>query len=331
MSIDFTKMKVADMRAELVRLTGINIEEAEAITGKSMLAERIIEARVRLGLDNDASVSFENAEMENTPLIKARVVSEDDEDYEEPVEEAVPVPSIGSPLWQDYVLSHLNDDEFQTKDGKKFPKAAGLRRVVQILCGDIVGSGPVREYIGSDSATVVYEVVIEWRKGLALPQYMSEHEIMNLKLPVRKFTEVADCTPENTPAPYNKHASATASTKAAGRVFKSILQLTCHTAEEMNLATAEAQSTDDVKSVEVSVGDMDADPISKVQKTIIAQLGDRLNIDIVKALDFHGFNTDVSTLTRNEAKAFIVILNRYQTDVTDASMEIPDLIKSTPV
>lgn len=315
MSIDYTKWDVGAIRAELVKLTGANIQDVEAIKGKANLVERLIEARQSLGLDDAGlSVNFGEVEMETKPLIRTY--------GDESEEEEVPAPTMGSPEWEEFVLAHLSDKEVTVKDGKRFPKAHGLRRVAEILCGPIVGSGPIREYISNGYATIVYEVKIQWTKGLNLPDRMSEHELMNLNIPIRTFTEVADCTISNTPSPYNLHAPATASSKAQGRVFKSILQLSCHTAEEMGLALETEE-----KTVEMSISNMENDGLSKVQRIMIDKLSDRLDIDVSKALEFHSLNPDINKLTRVEASSFIVILNKYQTDVTDASMQIPDIIK----
>jgi hypothetical protein len=159
---------------------------------------------------------------------------------------------------------------------------------------------------------------------LTCSAYIPERELENMKLPIRTFTEVADCSKENTPHPYNLHPSATACTKAAGRVYKSILQLSCHTAEEMSLETESAKVVEDISVP----NDMESSSISKVQQTIITTLADRLGIDIEKALQFHSLNTDIKQLTRAEAASFIVVLNKYQSDVADASMQVPDFIKS---
>jgi hypothetical protein len=324
MSIDFTKWSVAEMREELVRLTGDDIAAVEAIKGKSILAERIIEARQQLGLDRDEPVArFGEAEVERKSMLVPSRSRKVDTDEEQSDEQPVKEPAMGSPEWQDFVLSHLTNDEFSTKGDKKFPRANGLRRVVQLLCGPIVECGPSQIiYPSPTTCAVVYNVNIMWTRGLNVPQWLGEDEIEKLNIPVRKFSDVADCSRDNTPHPYNLHAPATASTKAAGRVFKNILQLTCHTAEEMSLAVEE-----EVKVTEMSVANSDNEPAVTVQKITINNLASRLGIDVEKALQFHSLKSNVNLLSRTEAAAFIVILNKYQTD-TEGSMAIPDFIKS---
>jgi len=309
--IDFTKWRVQDMRAELIRLTGDDITTVEAIKGKEALAERILEVRQKLGLDR-IDYNINEVELENNSMIIETEVND---------EEEVSAPEMGSPLWQEYVLSHLTDDEIVIKDSKKFPKSMGLRRVAQILCGPIVNCGPSQVFPMGNATTIVYSVTFLWKQGLNIPQYMTEDDIVKLNLPTRTFSDVSDCSEKNTPAPYCYHHAATACTKAAGRVFKIALGLNCHTAEEMALVVEEEKMT------EASMSNMDNEGISSNQKITIEKLASRNGIDVSKALELHAWNPDVNALSRVEAASFITILNRYQTSA-DGSMEIPDSIKS---
>jgi hypothetical protein len=88
------------------------------------------------------------------------------------------------------------------------------------------------------------------------------------------------------------------------------------------------ESQPEFKTVEMSVSNMENEKISGVQRRTIDTLADRLDINVAKTLEFHSLNTDINALTRVEASSFIVILNKYQTDVADASMQIPDIIKN---
>lgn len=324
--IDFTKWSAEEMRAELVKLTGMSPDSAFSIKGKSNLAEAIIAARKNLGLDLDNGEkvgSFDAVELESNSLIStkhesvSRVANEKEE-------QQVIQPKMGSPAWQDFVLGHLLPEEFQEKNGRKFPKAAGLRRIAQILCGPIMSSGPINVYAshGPDSTvSVVYEVQIYWTRDIGtINQWMSEKEIMSLNLPIRKFSEVADCNKINTPAPYNAHPSATASSKAEGRTFKKLLMLNIHTAEEMG------DLTDEPRVSEVSTMNSDNEAISPQQSTMIQKKSEQLGIDVEKFLQYHKFKSDLSAISRADGAAAIVLLNKYQTE-TGASLDIPAYIK----
>ena len=79
------------------------------------------------------------------------------------INEEVDHPSITSDEWHDYAMSHFHDNELI--DGN--PICAGLRRVAEILLGEIVETGPVQVFPATDSdgpgrATVIYRVVFNW-------------------------------------------------------------------------------------------------------------------------------------------------------------------------
>jgi len=76
------------------------------------------------------------------------------------------VPDMLSPEWNDYVLTLFSDKELI--DGN--PLTAGLRRVAELLVGEIISSKPVSverietgDPIGK--TTVVYEVQFLVKKG----------------------------------------------------------------------------------------------------------------------------------------------------------------------
>ena len=69
-------------------------------------------------------------------------------------------PSVTSPEWNDYVLSLFEENELY--DGR--PLCAGLRRVAELLLGEIVSSKPTQIFppLKGDEigrATVIWEIV----------------------------------------------------------------------------------------------------------------------------------------------------------------------------
>ena len=74
-------------------------------------------------------------------------------------------PDYCSPEWNDYVMSHFQDNELI--DGN--PLTAGLRRVSELLIGVIVDSKPTQIFPvqgdGVGRATVAYEVTFKTDEG----------------------------------------------------------------------------------------------------------------------------------------------------------------------
>lgn len=308
--VDFTKMSVAEIREKLIN-AGCPADEATSIKGRAALVERLMEIQGNV----NQSADFGN-------------VTYDEEVTVEKNETKVNVPKMGSPGWQDYVLQHLTQDEYSEKDGRKFPRACGLRRVTQLICGPIISSGPQQVWPPSGSnhnATVVYHASILWTQGMNIPEWMSESDIADFKLQTRTFTEVADCSLDNTPAPYNLHPCATAASKAEGRVFKKVLQLSVTTAEEMSSVGEVREDKEEKVAPSLDSTNFDNESASTNQVTMIGHLCSRLGIDVDKALSFHGLPS-TNALSRSQASQMVILLNKYQTG-TEASLEIPDIIK----
>lgn len=303
MAIDYTKWRVDQIRTELIKLTGMSIEEAELIKGKSQLLERLIEAKKRLGILIQSTEG--EIELEGSALVNVSELEEDEDN-----EEAVEVPKLGGHEWQDYVISLLQPDEYVTNRDRKFPKATGLRRVAQIVLGPIIESGPRNVWQVQGQATIVYEVKFRWENG------RNKHDF-SVNTDYRIFSEIADANDKNTPSPFNNHLSATASSRAEGRALRKALQLNIVTAEEMSLSLDEPS----ISSVDTSKED-----ITTSQLIMIQSLAKRLNINLEKALQFHNFPSDIATLSREQAGEFAHAMNRYQGDGAD-SLEIPVFIR----
>ena len=127
-------------------------------------------------------------------------------------------PSMFSEEWNEYVMAHFKRNELI--DGN--PICAGLRRVAELLLGDIIESGPEQVFPASDSngpgrATVVFSITFNW---------------MNTGS-IRTFKEVADVWHGNTDDLFCAHPVATASTRAEGRALRKALKLRCLAAEEL--------------------------------------------------------------------------------------------------
>lgn len=173
------------------------------------------------------------------------------------------VPDMLSPEWNDYVLTLFSDKELI--DGN--PLTAGLRRVAELLVGEIISSKPVSvERIETGDAigktTVVYEVQFLVKKG--------DKEY------VKTYADVSDVWCNNTDDIFAVHAPATASTKAEGRALRKALKLRVVAAEEL--------CKKDVSKL-LSESSLNTDRINKDQINFIDLKCKNLNIDVEKFIN----------------------------------------------
>lgn len=129
-------------------------------------------------------------------------------------------PDMLSPEWNDYVMQFFTDKELI--DGN--PLTAGLRRVAEMLVGEIISSKPIdvqRLETGDPigKTTVIYEVQFLVKNG--------DKEY------VKTYADVSDVWAGNTDDLFAVHAPATAATKAEGRALRKALKLRVVAAEEL--------------------------------------------------------------------------------------------------
>lgn len=115
--------------------------------------------------------------------------------------------------WNDYVMSLFAEHEMH--DGR--PLCFGLRRVAELILGEIVCSRPVKVFPPSNDekigrSTVIWEVT--FRSGVT-------------------FSDVADCWEGNTDDAFCVFSTATAATRAEGRALRKALRLRTVAAEEL--------------------------------------------------------------------------------------------------
>ena len=232
----------------------------------------------------------------------------ENDDLLEEQEQANDVPEHGTREWNEYVMAHFKRNELI--DGN--PICAGLRRVAELLLGDIIESGPEQVFPASDSngpgrATVVFSVTFNW---------------MNTGS-IRTFKEVADVWHGNTDDLFCAHPVATASTRAEGRALRKALKLRCLAAEELAKKDIVDIVQQAVKQSPTS-GEYEANKsISSQQVQFIDNRCNQLDIDVVKFINI-GENTynDINEVTKDSAKKMIKVLNTYQN-----GSEIPEKVK----
>ena len=222
-------------------------------------------------------------------------------------------PSMFSEEWNEYVMAHFKRNELI--DGN--PICAGLRRVAELLLGDIIESGPEQVFPASDSngpgrATVVFSITFNW---------------MNTGS-IRTFKEVADVWHGNTDDLFCAHPVATASTRAEGRALRKALKLRCLAAEELAKKDIVDIVQQAVKQAPTS-GEYEAGKsISSQQIQFIDNKCSMLDIDAFAFINMgNGSFSTVSEVTKDSAKKMIKVLNNYQNN----SGDIPDSIKGYKV
>ena len=218
-------------------------------------------------------------------------------------------PSFAAPDWNEHVMSHFRSDELI--DGH--PITAGLRRVAELLLGDIIESGPTEVFPSSDSngpgrATVVYKVVIDWMNN-------GFH---------RTFSEVADVWHGNTDDLFCAHPVATASTRAEGRALRKALKIRVIAAEELAKKDIVGIVKEAVSASSPTDGEYNLDDrISPQQVVFIDKKCSQLNINVSNFINIGSSDyRSINDVKRDKAKQMIKVLNDYQNGIVDIPEEI---------
>jgi hypothetical protein len=228
---------------------------------------------------------FENVEL-STP-------SNTDTSVKDVVQADAPHPL--SPEWNDYVMKLFTESEMI--DGN--PLVHGLRRVSELLLGQIVFSGPTQVFpVQRDDhhgrATVIFTV--EFSNGI-------------------RYSEVADCWEGNTDDAFCAYAVAIASTRAEARALRKALKIRAVAAEELTKKDT-AKIVRDISSTKTSSdGDYnDQGRMSDAQLNFIDIKCKQLNINgtnLLKEL----FSVDLNKkISKRVASDIIDKLNDFQRD-----------------
>ena len=189
--------------------------------------------------------------------------------------------------WHPFVMSLL--DETELNEG--YPKADGLRRVGELLLGDIIDSKPTEVFpVNGNSlgrATVSYSITFKWWDDST-----------------RTYADVADVFNDgqygNIDDNFIVYALATASTRAEGRALRKALKLKVCTAEEIS---------DKVK-VKVSGSISVDDAITQNQIKFMNTRCKQLDVDVMRLVNSNGERYDrIERLTKKQASTLIEMLN----------------------
>ncbi len=264
---------VAEIRAKLIDV-GFNPTEVNTTKGKGALLQLWKEYEETKNLDPELKDLDGIWDQEENQTEKEKI-------------ETV-TPSIYSREWNDYVISHFWDEELIEDIKKdKHPNIYGLRRVTQILIGDIVTArckvvhAPT---VQDNTATVEFLVRILDKDGT-----------------MREYSDAADAHLRNLQAPYDLHLTSVATSRAESRVFRKILNLHMISHEEVVSDSPIMTANEEF--------------ITPSQLSFMNLLSERLNINTLKftesvlKIDIHG---DWTKITYIEAAEMLEKLDKLQ-------------------
>lgn len=277
-----TTLNVDSLRTSLLEMG--ESEESVAKMKKPELAKRYTELLSK----NVAAMNFD-------------FDTADDEDScskAKTLEEAIGA-KYGSSEWQDYVMAQFREDELV--DG--CPKCNGMRRIAQLVLGEIISSKPTQVFVvGHDprTVTVTYEIVFDWKLNTIVDYGNMQYQQSDF----RTFGGLADCTEEKTV--YGRHPAATAESKAEARALRKALAL--------NVVTAEEKLTG---SDEEMPRAKDSAQITKALAGVLKAKMSALKLDADKTLkDFsQSVGTDcnsVDTMSMEDGRKMLAFLNKIQ-------------------
>ena len=203
-------------------------------------------------------------------------------------------PDCLSPEWNDFVMGHFQDNELI--DGN--PLTAGLRRVAELLVGEIISSKPVDVQLMQTTdpigrCVVTYEVQFFIKNG--------ETEF------VKTYADVSDVWAGNTDDLFAVHGPATASTKAEGRALRKALKIRAVAAEEL--------CKKDVSKFLGEQTNQHEQRITKEQLIFFEKKCKLLDIDVMAFINSGSKNyRSIYEVTRETARKMIKEINKFLND-----------------
>ena len=212
-------------------------------------------------------------------------------------------PLITDSAWHDYVMGQFSEEETveDPHSGQKVPTLPGLRRVTELLVGQVTGN----------------EVTL-----LAQPsEFNGRAYVVGCSLTIKGETgsivvqALADAHWKNADPPYNKYLSAIAESRAEARAFRKALKIRTVSAEELsNVAENQTESDEWEPSAN----------LARSQEAIINKLCQQMDID---AWAFLNSGSDkypaVKDVTYSAAQRMIQQLNIYR----KGDKQIPSSLK----
>lgn len=204
-------------------------------------------------------------------------------------------PLMTSADWSPYCMTLFVPGE---TDGDGNPKVHGLRRVAELLIGQIISTdvtvvqapNPENEY----SACVTCRIEFSNREGTT-----------------SYFSGAADANPINVEPAFARYATAMAETRAKARAFREALRLKCVAAEELTSLPVVERPT------------RNANPIEAYQVNGLLKSCRDMAIDPMKYINSGGSNYgSVDEMSKESGTKALKLLNKYFQDQSQIPEEI---------
>lgn len=351
--MSWEKVRVHELRDKLVSVCGYDEEAAANIKGKADLIYELVQTNNKsyedlfgedgeiLDVDLDAAEPTQDSILDGNDYLEHLVNSEpvvemgrkkielpSEEELEEG-EAAIRHIMYGGPGWCDYVMSLFKESEL---DKEGHPKLPGLRRVTEMLLGEILDSGPIRENVlvqdtGIPHVSIVYEIVIAFRLDLV---DRNTHEVSylpidDMQIPKRRFRAIASAGLNNTDDDFAIFPEAMAESRAESRCYRKALLIESVTADELTSksGTNVVQELKQRRKEKEAVTEYDdSNVIGHHQKNFIEKKCIQLGVDVGK-FSAHELEMDFTDkMTKANALALIDKLNEYQTNPESIPEEV---------
>lgn len=272
--MEYKTQPIAQLRKEAID-RGVNEKD---VTDKRKA--ELIEMLEKLDYENTGLRDLVEPEPEALPLAD---IEEDDR------------PAMYSDEWSAFLISKLTEKE---KEGDN-PKVDGLRRLCHNYFGDIISclvrciQAPTEEN-GNNAVAECLIKVCGHQDGV-----------------IREYSDVADCSWRNTEAKFARFATATASTRAEGRVLRKLLGIHAVTAEEITTIPVELEQEDE----DVSITETQINGLNRICK--------KANIDVVKFINSGSRQYgSVYNVSKSTAIKMLAQLNEYYNGHKQVPVEI---------
>ncbi len=302
--LDYTKMKVNEIRQILINNYGYKDEIIQEIKGKAALVKLLKqEIQTSIKLDKDNVNTYNNEEVDFGDD------KENDGDFEVmkdgvELDTDVTLPIKGNVEWHDYVMKQFTDDELF----KGNPTVDALRRVTESVCGSIlsIDSEVLQTPTKENEKRATVKVKISLSDG-------------------QQYSGVADSYWGNTDKTFRNYPTCIAETRAEGRALRKALGL-----QKVFAMEEKAENVDDPLDGNSLQQEQGLITDTQIQFIDVMCRSDRLNLDVQKIvitpcvdIEFKGLRVDnIRMISHSNALHINKVLTFYQQNQDKIPKEI---------